>query len=193
MLPGLAVDPTGLRLGRGGGSYDRALARARVRTIALRDGKLTARRNDNPPAELFAGGSERFHYGPDDLSWFEMRRDAAGKPVMAFHAGGEDVVTLGTWSGPPPAEVAAFPVPADLLASYAGSYSTPIGAAKVAVAGNTLTVQLAGQPAFPLHAVGPADFTVEAVGAKVKFVSTGGKVTAMEILQGGRTLPAKRD
>lgn len=27
LLPGLAVDPTGLRLGRGGGSYDRVLAR----------------------------------------------------------------------------------------------------------------------------------------------------------------------
>jgi 5-formyltetrahydrofolate cyclo-ligase len=27
LCPGLAVDPTGLRLGRGGGSYDRALAR----------------------------------------------------------------------------------------------------------------------------------------------------------------------
>lgn len=27
LVPGLAVDPTGLRLGRGGGSYDRALAR----------------------------------------------------------------------------------------------------------------------------------------------------------------------
>jgi 5-formyltetrahydrofolate cyclo-ligase len=32
LVPGLAVDPTGLRLGRGGGCYDRALARVPVGT-----------------------------------------------------------------------------------------------------------------------------------------------------------------
>lgn len=33
IVPGLAVDDTGLRLGRGGGSYDRALARVRAGTF----------------------------------------------------------------------------------------------------------------------------------------------------------------
>jgi 5-formyltetrahydrofolate cyclo-ligase len=32
LVPGLAVDPTGLRLGRGGGCYDRALTRVPVGT-----------------------------------------------------------------------------------------------------------------------------------------------------------------
>lgn len=37
LTPGLAVDPTGTRLGRGGGSYDRALARRRpdARTLVV--------------------------------------------------------------------------------------------------------------------------------------------------------------
>ena len=37
LVPALAVDPSGLRLGRGGGSYDRALARVgtQVPTVAL--------------------------------------------------------------------------------------------------------------------------------------------------------------
>lgn len=33
LVPGLAVSPTGLRMGRGGGSYDRALARVPVGTF----------------------------------------------------------------------------------------------------------------------------------------------------------------
>ena len=33
LVPGLAVDPSGVRLGRGGGSYDRALARVPVGTF----------------------------------------------------------------------------------------------------------------------------------------------------------------
>lgn len=164
-----------------------------VRTISMQDGKLTARRDEGRVSELFSAGKNRFHYGKDDLSWFEMRRDAAGKPVMAFHGDGDDAETLGTWSGPAPVEAPAFSVPAALLASYAGSYSTPIGKATVAVANDKITLQLAGQPAFPLKAVGPADFTVAAVGAKVRFVSVAGKVTAMEIAQGGRTLPGTRD
>ena len=163
-----------------------------VRTIAMVDGKLMIRRNDNPPAELFAAGGDRFHYGPNELSWFEMRRDAAGKPVMAFHGAGDDAVNLGAWSGPPPAEVAAFAVPAALLASYAGNYTTPIGKAAVAVSGATLTIELNGPP-VALKPVGPADFTAERLGAKIHFATTGDKVTGFEILQGGRTLPGTRD
>ena len=41
LVPALAVDRRGVRLGRGGGSYDRALPRARALTIALlHDGEL---------------------------------------------------------------------------------------------------------------------------------------------------------
>jgi 5-formyltetrahydrofolate cyclo-ligase len=48
IVPALAVDRTGVRMGRGGGSYDRALARARGRVVALlHDGELL----DAVPAE----------------------------------------------------------------------------------------------------------------------------------------------
>lgn len=48
LVPALAVDRNGTRLGRGGGSYDRALARTDARTIALLyDGELV----DRLPAE----------------------------------------------------------------------------------------------------------------------------------------------
>ena len=42
LVPGLAVSPSGMRLGRGGGSYDRALARVPVGTftcVVLHDGE----------------------------------------------------------------------------------------------------------------------------------------------------------
>lgn len=48
VVPALAVDRTGTRLGRGGGAYDRALARAHGRVLAaLHDGELV----DALPAE----------------------------------------------------------------------------------------------------------------------------------------------
>jgi 5-formyltetrahydrofolate cyclo-ligase len=46
LVPGLAVDPSGMRLGRGGGSYDRALGRVPVGTftcILLHPGELVDR------------------------------------------------------------------------------------------------------------------------------------------------------
>jgi 5-formyltetrahydrofolate cyclo-ligase len=46
LVPGLAVDPSGMRLGRGGGSYDRALARVPVGTpvvVLLYDGEVVER------------------------------------------------------------------------------------------------------------------------------------------------------
>jgi 5-formyltetrahydrofolate cyclo-ligase len=50
LTPGLAVDRTGMRMGRGGGSYDRALGRVPVGTFTctlLHDGELV----DHVPAE----------------------------------------------------------------------------------------------------------------------------------------------
>ena len=51
LVPGLAVDDTGLRLGRGGGSYDRALGRVPVGTftcVLLHEGETEQRVSAEP-------------------------------------------------------------------------------------------------------------------------------------------------
>jgi len=163
------------------------------RTVSIAEGKLSIQRTGGPRTELFSAGGSRFHYGPDELSWFELRKNAAGKAEMTFHPEGEDELELGTWSGPVPV-VAKVAVPRDTLAAYAGIYSTPMGKATISFGeGDTLTIQLAGQPALPMLATGKSDFLIEKVGAKVSFLAAGGKVSGLEIEQGGQKLPGKRD
>ncbi|TDB95060.1 5-formyltetrahydrofolate cyclo-ligase, partial [Micromonospora fluostatini] len=74
VVPALAVDRRGLRLGRGGGSYDRALARvpATVPTVALlHDGELVgslpAQPHDRPVRAVVtpASGVIELSPGPD--------------------------------------------------------------------------------------------------------------------------------
>ncbi|MFF4158364.1 5-formyltetrahydrofolate cyclo-ligase [Streptomyces sp. NPDC001678] len=71
LLPGLAVDGRGLRLGRGGGSYDRVLARldragaAPARVVLLYDNEVVARVPEEPHdhpvhAVITPGGVRRF-------------------------------------------------------------------------------------------------------------------------------------
>ncbi|MDQ3079726.1 MAG: beta-lactamase family protein [Pseudomonadota bacterium] len=162
------------------------------RTFAMADGKLTMQRDGNPALEVHAAGANRFHYGADSLTWFAIRRDGAGGPVIEFRVDGEEAV-LGHWSGPVPV-VVAVAVPHDTLASYAGTYSTPIGKAVIALGvGDKMTVQLSGQPALGLKALSRTSFLVDKVGAKVAFVAAGGKITGLEIEQGGKKLPGTRD
>lgn len=68
VVPGLAVDRTGMRMGRGGGSYDRALARVPLGTpvvVVLYDDELLAQvprdEHDRPvTAAVTPGGVTRF-------------------------------------------------------------------------------------------------------------------------------------
>lgn len=70
VCPGLAVDPSGTRLGRGGGSYDRALARTRpdaLRVLLLDDAEVV----DSLPAELH---DEPVHVAVTSTRAFRLRR-----------------------------------------------------------------------------------------------------------------------
>lgn len=68
LVPGLAVDATGMRLGRGGGSYDRALLRATGTTLCVLNSEEVLARvptaeHDRPvDGALTEKGIERFRF-----------------------------------------------------------------------------------------------------------------------------------
>ena len=167
---------------------------AKDRIITIEDGKLLYQRPEGATSQMIPVGANRYAFGVESVSWVELKRNAAGKPVMNVFIDGEDKDGAAALVGPVPVAAKAFDVPAVTLARYVGSYTSPIGAVSIADGGpNKLTVQLPGQPAIPLRATGPADFDVERVGAKIRFLDEGGKIVRLEILQGGRTLPATRN
>ena len=72
VVPGLGVDRTGTRLGRGGGSYDRALVRTRGCAVAaLHAGELhdhlPAEPHDRPVDAAVLPGQGLVRLGPDPL------------------------------------------------------------------------------------------------------------------------------
>ena len=163
------------------------------RIVSLHEGRLYAQREGAAPVEIFSAGNGRYYYGPINPAWFELRRDAAGKPVMAFHADSDAAEAIGVY-GADAVPAAAAAVPHARLAAYAGTYSTAVGKATIALSPeDVLTIQLPGQPPFVLRAVSETAFMVDSVGAKISFVSAGEKVTGLTIEQGGQTLPGTRD
>lgn len=167
---------------------------AKDRIVTIDDGKLLYRRPEGATSQLVPVGANRYAFGVESVSWVELKRDAAGKPVMNVFIDGEDKDGVAAWAGPVPVAAKAFDVPVATLARYVGTYNSPIGAVAIAEGGTgILTVQLPGQPAIPLRATAAADFDVERVGAKIHFDDEGGKIVGLKILQGGRTLPATRN
>ena len=163
-----------------------------TRVLALADGKLEYRRPDDRTSELVPVGGNRFMFD-GALTWIALTRDAAGNRLLKINQNGDADDDLGTWTGPVPVDV-ELSVPAATLASYVGSYTTPMGKATIAQGDDgKLSIQLAGQPALKLRASSATEFKVDKVGATVRFVAAGGKVTGLEIDQGGRKMPGTRD
>ena len=163
------------------------------RRFFRRDGKLYTRRTGGSDLQVFAAGENRFFYGPDNLTWFEMRKDAAGKPVMAMHQNGATKPELASYKGPLPPEPKAADVPRATLQTYVGSYKAPPGIVKVAFADDgSLTIQLGPQRPVPIKPVSATEFLLEGVDAKLSFKADGGKVTGLVVNQGGREMSADR-
>jgi D-alanyl-D-alanine carboxypeptidase len=172
---------------------DAAGGEPQERIFYARDGKLFTKRSGAPEMEVFAAGDDRFFYGPESLSWFRVARDGAGAHVLEMHENGDDKIARAVRAGPVPPEPKAAAVPHDVLARYVGAYT--MGPMRGTIAwgkGETLTIQLAGQPALPLRAVSDTEFDVPAVDARISFVSENGEVARLIIDQGGQKMPAER-
>ena len=163
------------------------------RVFFERGGKLYTRRSGGGEREVFPVGENRFYYGSDSLTWFAIRTGADGNKVMEMHQEGATKPEVAKWSGPVPAEKAAVIVPADTLASYAGTYASPIGNFEVTPDGGTLAVKLGGQPAIKTKAVSNTEFEVVEVGATLTFGNlVNGKAMTMTMNQRGQAIEAKR-
>lgn len=81
--------------------------------------------------EVFPAGNDRFFYGPQNLSWFEVMRDPSGKHAMLMHSGGADKALESVRSGPVPPETPVVDLPRSVLEAYAGDYNAKLGVATV--------------------------------------------------------------
>ena len=162
------------------------------RRVILRDGRLYTQRTGGGELEAYAAGDGRYFY-PNSLTWFELKRDAKGAPVVAMYQQGSASAEETVRSGPIPPEPKAAEVPRDTLQSYVGTYNSAIGAFTVALPPEgAMTVQLAGQQPLPVQAVSATEFRTVGVDARIQFLAESGKVTGLVLKQGGREMPAKR-
>ena len=158
-----------------------------------RDGQLYTLRSGGRESKVYAAGANRFFYGPNSLNWFEIKRNAAGVPVMEMHQNGSNEAELALRSGPIPPEAAAVEVPRATLERYVGEYVARAGTATIALADDgQLTIKLGRQQAIPLRAASATEFRPQGVDARVVFKLEQDKVTGLSFHQGERTIEAQR-
>ena len=163
------------------------------RRFFMKEGRLFTRRTGGSDEEVFPAGQDRFFYGPSTLTWFEVKRDPAGKHLMTMYQGAAQSPETATRKGPLPAEAAAS-VSSSVLERYAGSYRSERGTAKVAVGGDgALTIQVGRQSPRRLIPTSESEFRVDGMDATVVFHSTGGAVTHLTFEQGDHQLRADRE
>ncbi len=162
-----------------------------TRNFFERDGQLYTQRSDSGESEVYAAGDDRFFYGPNSLSWFEIERTEDGAHVMSMYQQGESPAEPAIRTGDIP-EVVIADVPAETLQRYVGRYL--LGGAELAIVmtdSGSLEAQLTGQPSFGLQPSSQTDFLVVGVGARLVF-SAGDPAPSVTLFQGGQEIVAER-
>ena len=163
-----------------------------TRRFYARDGQLYTLREGAAESRIYAAGDNRFFYGPNSLTWFRIVEGADGVAMMEMHQNGAVEIERAVRTGPVPDSV-SYRIPADRLASYVGSYESPIGVMVLAVGEDgQLTGKLGPQPALPLTALSDTEFAVQGVDARVVMVLEEQVVTGLMIRQGGQEIAFER-
>ncbi|ANU06996.1 serine hydrolase [Paraurantiacibacter namhicola] len=163
-----------------------------TRQFYERDGQLYTMRTGSNESKVYAAGDNRFFYGVESLTWFELVTGDDDQLRMEMHHNGGDEAEIAVRTGGIP-DAPAVAVSAEQLASYAGSYESQIGVMVLAVnEDGQLTGKLGPQPALPLFPVTETEFGVQGVDARVAIVVDEGAVTGLVIKQGGQELPFTR-
>jgi hypothetical protein len=154
---------------------------------------LFTRRTGASDMPVFAAGNDTFFYGADSLTWFRIKRDAAGKHVMEMFHGGGTEAEISTRIGSVPPEAPPVVLPRATLDAYAGNYSLGGAPVKVALGDDgRLTVKLGQQNPVPIEPTSETMFRAIGVDAAVRFERANGGVAALVIIQNGKEARAER-
>lgn len=163
-----------------------------TRQFFSRDGQLYTLRSGGSASEVFHAGDNRFFYGPNSLTWFEIVSSPDGMSLMNMYQQGASEAEPALWSGPVPEEPEVIALPASTLEAYVGAYA--LGAAvleiRFAEAG-ALEAQLTGQDPIAINAISETEFLVSGVDARLIF-SSGEPAPSVTLQQSGQEILAER-
>ncbi|HEX5313928.1 MAG TPA: serine hydrolase [Gammaproteobacteria bacterium] len=176
------------------GSY--RLATKFVLTISLQGDQLYARATGQGAFPIFPSAKDEFFARMSGIR-ISFERNAQGKIAgLVLHQNGDRRAPRIS-AAQAAAAATSTPIvtlPAATLREYAGQYRLAPGAVfDVTLAGDQLSVQLSGQPAFPVYASAKDKFFYTVVDARIEFVRDGeGNVVALVLHQNGQARRAPR-
>lgn len=163
-----------------------------TRTLRIVDGRLTGQRGAGPRTPLTPIGADDFLY-EDGFNRLKIERDATGAiAAVRFFANGDGAGARGVRTGGLDATPTGLQLPRAALERLVGVYASNELTVTVALDGETLTAQIAGQDAFRLLATTPTQFDVEQAGATVEFAPDTGPAAELILRQGGREMSLRR-
>ena len=165
-----------------------------ARVLRVIDGKLTSQRTGSQPYALIPVAEDVFLF-EEGFSRMAFERDAAGKvSALRFFNDDEGEGEVVERSAEPlPSERVSVAVAKPALERLVGKYAYQGMVMTVALDGEKITAQLAGQPAFEIFAESPTRFFFKVVEASLEFTQGDAPAASVTLRQSGQTLEFKRE
>ncbi|HYM86494.1 MAG TPA: serine hydrolase, partial [Pseudoxanthomonas sp.] len=165
-----------------------------ARVLRVKEGVLVSQRTGGQAYALIPVANDTFLF-EEGYSRMVFERDGSGRvSAMRFFPEDEGEGEVVKRSDEPlPSERASVTLAKPALERLVGKYAYQGMAMTVALDGEKLTTQLAGQPAFELFAESPTKFFLKVVEASLEFAPGDAPATSVTLRQGGQTLEFKRE